>query len=347
MRLEELDKSLFMNDYTLEDFKRESPERRREILVVSIVDIPRALVLLAMDSHVVYQFPNELYANVYERYFLGDCSSSLKKYRSFFPRRNSCWGYVDDRRSNYGSLTKEGITTKVKTSTGDIGYRLTSFGEMIKGFAAYCLKKYAMLDFNPSMMSYDRKYDESGSYIRRMRILQFLIENGGTASLFSIGNAIGALPSLIYPTADGLKQYGLVEYENPEIIRRNARKGNLRLRITERGKKIYEGIIVIIEGVVKNPDKILEYADYKNKLECDEIKKLLESYSQDRSHKGRRKERVYQTIEDVWKARGESLSIEEISERTGFKLQTVRGIVRNLLEEGFIRAEDKGRYRPI
>jgi len=109
------------------------------------------------------------------------------------------------------------------------------------------------------------------------------------------------------------------------------------VRITERGKDIYENIVRPILEVVENPDNITKY---RAELDYEDRWRLLEIYN---GHKSLLGERERDIIALLQKER-EGLTVREIVNRTGFNINTVRAILTRLKKRGIVKINKKGKW---
>ena len=422
MNSRELNEQLFKNedfrDYTLEDFKQETLNRRKEILSVSANYIPRTLTLLSMKSGKTYYAPSELYADILGYISFGVWLRGKKKYGNPFPSPDACWQYIKESESTIGF----GILTKMKmvARVGDDGYKLTSFGEIIKGFITYLLKKCAEIYINPEILGSSTEVEGKRGCIGTIDIIELLSKNKEGITLSDIRKYAEQNYLSIYSRLQRLNKYGLVEcisaaqlegktkiYRvnkqnvekfmslNIEEMKEEFRKIHPRFpkripipkilqyllerdyvskhdisekfkisetgaliilrtfkelelieeerpkyKLTEMGSKVYEEIILPIQEVARDPNRIKDYIDYKDRLSDEEKLKLLEIYSKARNSRGSGKKIVYQVI----KGEREGVTVKEIMERTKLGSFMIRKYCRELMEKGLIHTDGKEKY---
>ncbi|MEM4461088.1 MAG: helix-turn-helix domain-containing protein [Nanopusillaceae archaeon] len=149
----ELTKELFpFKDYTLDDFSKEPFEKRLEIVATAVNHPIRAMVFLALKESKVYTSGREVLEDFL--FYLGipleEFNNNKSKYKNLMPVSTRTYqAYIDDRIENEGTLTRINMFTKIAITPEEIGYAMTSFGEEMKGFVAFILKKCCELEIDP------------------------------------------------------------------------------------------------------------------------------------------------------------------------------------------------------
>jgi len=413
-------------NYTLEDFKRESLERRLEILTTLVNSIPRALLHQALVYRRVYTSGRELLEE-FLRYLgipLDEFMREKDFYKDYIPvDPRTYWDYVSTDKKGRGTMTRINLVTEVQITPKRVGYTLTSFGENIKGFVAYILKKYAEYEINPwELFGQTIEGEEKRIPICSIEMLRYIYEKKETsrndmAKNFILTTPLSSLP--IYLAR--FHKLGLIEYSsilsrrketkkyrinrgkledllkcledeecNKEIsyryyIGRNIARmiinyliesnlttittkelldlgvsyGNVYhiiswlihkgvlspeipvrkksiIRITEKGKKVYEDIIRPILEVAENPDKITEY---EAELSNEDKWKLLEIYSGHKYFFGKRERIILSVLQNT-----NGLSLREIADKTKFNIGTICDILQKLKKKGIVKSDESDRW---
>jgi len=333
---------ILKNDYTLEDFKKESFDRRLEMLTTAVDLIPRALLLLSLEYGKVYTRNIELKVALLR--YLGISLTEFRRnknaYAPYLPMGTSAYlSYVEPQIKGGGAMTKAKLTTKVWTSTKKHGYALTSFGKDIKPFVSYILKKCAEYKINPSEL-FGKTLESGGKRgpMISIKMLKYVYEKG-EAYIVDIAKDLGL--SLESPVIEnhllGFKELGLIEYRGfihyPELAKRYP-----IIRITEKGRKVYEEIIKPILEVAESPSNITKYwAELTNEDKWN----LLEIYSSYKSRPpiGKRKWAILLALREK-----DGLTLEEIADKTGLDIRTVDSELWELKGMWIVKDDWKGRW---
>jgi len=415
----------FGKDYTLKDFEREPLERRLEILATSVNLIPRALSLLSLKPKKVYTSGQELLKDLLR--YLGisfeEFIREKESYRWYLPvSQSTYWVYVSTDIKGKGTMTKINLVTRIQITPEKVGYTLTTFGEIMKPFVAYILKKCTEYEINPwELFGHTQKRGEERSPVNIIRILKYIYENE-KVFINDIATNLGLSSSSINRYLSRLKKLGLVDYKfvttsygEAKVYRVNRDKledtlrcledekcrkhtkynyipvntirfiidyiirnnksiittkelleylkvsyhsiykairwlidrevlylelpiGRLSIvRITERGKKIYENIVKPILEVAENPDNIIKYGA---ELDYEDRWRLLEIYSGHRYLYGERERDIIALLQ---KER-DGLTIREIANRTRFNIITVQRILARLKKRGIVKRNERGKW---
>lgn len=197
----------FGTDYTLEDFEKESLDRRLEILTTAVSSIPVSILHLSLQYGKVYKSGKKLledlldYLNIPPEKFMKE----KKSYRIYIPTSpKTYWNYISINKSEEGIMARINLVTKVKI-TPKTGYTLTSFGEALKPFVAYILKKYAEYEINPEELF--RKYP-----VDSIKILENICkeENIAISKMKKIINMYSSLSKDFY--LKKFERLGLIKY---------------------------------------------------------------------------------------------------------------------------------------
>jgi len=333
-----LDEMLKFNDYTLEDFKKESYERRLETILKMVDSINKAVL------H-VYLVPNKVYT--YKIEVLGDTLKCLNILEEFQRNREIARGIASVLYDIY-ELSDISVVAK------GMGYNyiLTSFGKDMQSFVSYILKKYSELDVDLSplltLTVEERRRGKDPLEVFRLIYKKGMIWRAEIEEMFPrfpvyrylvLFDRLGLVERLRYEVnrkiikdvlecledLDCQKMYKVVivsfslfkkavEYlKDKEIVSKKELAKSLNIsesytnlliddlkskrvlyetgtlvKITEKGKRVYEEIIKPILEVAKEPDNITKYKVELNNM--DRLR-LLELISKKSTYGGR--ERLY------------------------------------------------------
>jgi len=414
-------------DYTLKDFERESLERRLEILATSVNLIPRALLLLSLEYGKVYTSGRDLLYSLlgYLRIPLYEFSREKTIIQYYIPvSPRAYWGYVSTDIKGKGAMTGINLVTRIQITPEKVGYRLTTFGEIIKSFVAYILKKCAEYEINPwELFGHTPKRGEERSTVYSIKILKYIYEKGETSSNDIIRD-LNFSSIVIQNYLSRFRKLGLIEYvyitskygeakkyrinrdkledilrcledeecrsdatyiykapgniakrvisylmENnnlttittkelakalrasytsirnivrwlfyKEVLSQEIPSGRMSIiKITEKGKRVYEEIIMPILEVAKDPDKITKY---REELSDKDKWELLKIYSDYKSLFGEKERMILSVLEKE----KNGLTTKEISNKTGLHIGTIRAILIRLRKRGIVKNDEKGKW---
>jgi len=394
---------IIRRSYTLEDFKRELPERRLEILTTIVASpIPTALLYQSLVPGIVYTSGRQLLESLLE--YLGIPYEEFKENKNLY---KGCIPVDLPIYRKYISILNVMINTNLVTKVGPKihGFTLTDFGRITQEFLGYTLKKLVENEMNPiELFGYSPK--------NVVKTLDYIYKKGET-SVSDILKSLNIPLSTIYR----LKTLGLIEYEpgryrtrskryiinrdkltdmlkcledkeckrNAEhkyhiptniarmvieylmesnltnitikeltkalkanygsmctIVRWLTHEGVLSaeilpsIRITKKGRIVYEEIIRPILEVAEDPDKITKY---RAKLSDKDKWKLLDIHCTYRYFHGKREGLILSALQE-WG----DLTIEEIANITGLNIDTIYNILRKLKKEGIVKKDENNRW---
>jgi len=262
-------------DYILEDFKKESYKNRLEILSKSVNLIPRAILHTCLSYGKVYTNEIELFDE-----FLRCLGISYKEfqrnkrlYRGLMPINPSTyWGYVSLNSKGEGPMVRIGLLKRVQITPESYGYTLTPFGEYMKPFVSYILKKCAELDIDPwELFGQISGREGKRPSINSIEILKYIYE-GGEVSVGKIARATYMSSGSLNSCLKRFEKLGLIEYKNPfnrnkipKAYRVNKEKIRDTLECLENPECKKEVIRVYRYIPYRMAKKVLEYL--KNKSE--------------------------------------------------------------------------------
>ena len=209
-------------NYTLNDFKNESLEKRLEILTTTVNHPIRALTYLSMEAGRIYSNGKELLEAFLE--FVGISADLFykekEKFKDYIPiREQSYWSYVDGTIPGMGTLTRINLVTRLKIGLDKVGYVLTEFGKIAKGFVSYILKQFAKLGINPHDLfgGAQTKYEKRSPVIM-IKIIEYL-SNVKETTIGEIVEKLKIRESTVNCHLHQLKKLGLIEYKSLNLLR--------------------------------------------------------------------------------------------------------------------------------
>ncbi|BFI73777.1 hypothetical protein YN1_7640 [Nanoarchaeota archaeon] len=408
-----------MTNTTLEEFIKKSKEERLISIILLFNNLHRTITHLSLEKDELYCNGKSLMESTARllNLSLDDIIKNPKNYEEIIPVEDSTYESYIKNREGRGILTEIGVTEEVYNN-GKICYKLSSFGELTKGFISYVLKRFIELGINPQDIL---NVNKSNKVSNKLKIIEYIVKNKENTSIKSITKNINAKAEGIRYDLEELKDYGLIKYEEPknldeyykinrkeaikiykniyrkdnyeirEYIKEKADYGRFNLKVLKRvirdivkskepisniydlvkkyeknertikdiisvlvHLKILEGkdknfiikptekllelynLIEEIKEVSENPFKLYNYKDYS--LNKEEISKLINLYINSKRYKEEKINRVLEVLKEYKK-----LSIEELSQHTGYDNPVLYYILRKLKNKGLVKNE-KYRY---
>ncbi|MEM5879254.1 MAG: hypothetical protein QXU74_02050 [Candidatus Aenigmatarchaeota archaeon] len=220
MSLGNLTKDLF-KDYTLEDFEKESPEKKTEILTTSINHPTRALTFLSLDPTKVYSKRSEVMEQFLS--YLGIPLKEFKENKSYYadfisPHPINYWAYIDDRIKKQGVLSRINLLTRRAITPTKVGYNMTSFGKSMKGFVAYSMKSFAELGINPwDLLGSTDIHSGKRAPSTTLKVLKSI--KNGKKTLKEVSDDTRANPIHLEIHLKRLESLGLVKYKSISTVK--------------------------------------------------------------------------------------------------------------------------------
>jgi len=162
-------------------------------------------------------------------------------------------------------------------------------------------------------------------------VIDYLMENDFTSiTLEELTKALKGSYNSIYIVVKWLTHEGVLSAERLPPKRLHS------IRITKKGKEVYEEIIRPILEVAEDPDKITKY---RAKLSDEDKWKLFSIYCTYRLLRGKREDLILYTLQKLG-----DLTIKEIANITGLNIDTIRRILIKLKKEGIVKKDENNRW---
>ena len=200
----------------------ESLDKRLEILATAVNHPIRALTYLSMEAGRIYSNGKELLESFLRCVGIpaDEFYKEKGKFKDYIPIRNETyWDYVDDTIPGEGTLTRINLVTRLKIGLDKVGYVLTDFGIILKGFISYILKQFAKLGINPhDLFGSTKEAYEKRSPVIMVKMIEYL-SNVKETTIGEIAEKLKIGVSTVYYHLHQLKKLGLIEYKSLNPLR--------------------------------------------------------------------------------------------------------------------------------